>query len=55
MKQIHCSDLHGEKPFIIMDTPFVNLDYEQIVKALELLNKLGESSRILIRSAAAAV
>lgn len=47
MKLIHCSDLHGEKPFIIMDDPFVNLDDEHIVKALELLNKLGESCRSL--------
>ena len=37
----------GEKPFIIMDDPFVNLDDEHIVKALELLNKLGESCQIL--------
>ena len=37
----------GEKPFLILDDPFVNLDEEKVTKGRELLNKLSETYQIL--------
>ncbi len=36
-----------EKPFLILDDPFTNLDDENLEKALEFKEKLGESYQIL--------
>lgn len=36
-----------EKPFIILDDPFVNLDEEKTAKALNLLEKLSEKYQII--------
>jgi len=38
---------HGEKPFLIMDDPFVNLDQSKTEAALQFLNLLGEEYQIL--------
>ncbi|MDO4816450.1 MAG: AAA family ATPase [Bacillota bacterium] len=40
----------GEKPFIIMDDPLVNLDDEHTKKALALINKLGGEHQIIYLS-----
>lgn len=37
----------GEKPFLILDDPFVNLDEEKVTKGRELLDKLSETYQIL--------
>ena len=37
----------GEKPFIILDDPFYNLDDNKIVQALELLRKLSKDYQII--------
>lgn len=37
----------AEKPFIVLDDPFCNLDDKKIRAATELLNKLGEEYQIL--------
>ena len=37
----------AEKPFIVLDDPFCNLDDKKIKAATELLNKLGEEYQIL--------
>lgn len=37
----------GEKPFIILDDPFYNLDDKKIIQALELLNKLAADYQII--------
>ena len=37
----------GEKPFVILDDPFVNLDDEHTAQALELLGKLAQERQIL--------
>ena len=37
----------GEKPFVILDDPFVNLDDEHTAQALELLRKLAQEQQIL--------
>ena len=36
-----------EKPFVILDDPFVNLDDERTAKALELLQELGRERQII--------
>ena len=36
-----------EKPFVILDDPFVNLDDERTAKALELLKELGRERQII--------
>ena len=36
-----------EKPFIILDDPFVNLDEEKTAKALNLLKKLSDKYQII--------
>ena len=37
----------GEKPFIIMDDPFVNLDKEHIEKTLEFLKSVSKDEQII--------
>ena len=37
----------GEKPFVILDDPFVNLDDRHTKEALALLRKLAEERQIL--------
>lgn len=37
----------GEKPFLILDDPFVNLDEEKVTKGRELLDKLSKTYQIL--------
>ena len=37
----------GEKPFLIMDDPFVNLDQKKMEAALEFLRELGEEYQVL--------
>lgn len=37
----------GEKPFLILDDPFVNLDEEKVTKGRELLDKLSMTYQIL--------
>ena len=37
----------GEKPFIILDDPFYNLDDEKLLKSLELIKKLSDEYQIL--------
>ncbi len=37
----------AEKPFLILDDPFVNLDAEKTEKGLKLLEKIGEEYQIL--------
>ena len=37
----------GEKPFVILDDPFVNLDDEHTAQALELVEKLARERQIL--------
>ena len=37
----------GEKPFLILDDPFVNLDEEKVTMGRELLDKLSEIYQIL--------
>lgn len=37
----------NERPFIILDDPFVNLDEEKIKNAMELLNKLAKQYQIV--------
>ena len=36
-----------EKPFVILDDPFVNLDDERTAQALQLLQELGKERQIL--------
>ncbi|MCI7322076.1 MAG: AAA family ATPase [Lachnospiraceae bacterium] len=37
----------GEKPFLILDDPFVNLDEDKIVHGRDLLNRISEEYQIL--------
>lgn len=37
----------GEKPFIVLDDPFVNLDEEKMEKAIELLKNIGKNYQII--------
>ena len=37
----------GEKPFIILDDPFYNLDDDKLSKALSLINKMADDYQIL--------
>lgn len=37
----------GEKPFLILDDPFVNLDEEKVRKGMELLHTLADTYQIL--------
>lgn len=37
----------GEKPFIILDDPFYNLDDEKLLSALELIKKLAQEYQVL--------
>jgi uncharacterized protein YhaN len=37
----------GEKPPLILDDPFVNLDEENLCRAKEILNALSQSRQIL--------
>lgn len=37
----------GEKPFVILDDPFVNLDDERTAQALNLLKELGREQQII--------
>lgn len=37
----------GEKPFIILDDPFYNLDDEKLLKSLDLIKKLSDEYQIL--------
>lgn len=37
----------GEKPFIVLDDPFVNLDEDKIKNAVELLKKLSDEYQII--------
>ena len=36
-----------EKPFVILDDPFVNFDEEKLEKAKKLVKKLGENYQII--------
>ena len=36
-----------EKPFIILDDPFVNLDTEKMSKAKEMLNRLASDYQVI--------
>ena len=37
----------GEKPMLILDDPFVNLDDDRLINAMELLKKLAEDRQII--------
>ena len=37
----------NEKPFIILDDPFVNLDQEKLTKAINLLNEISKKYQII--------
>lgn len=37
----------GEKPFLILDDPFVNLDDENLARALELLRRLSREEQVV--------
>ena len=37
----------GEKPFLILDDPFVNLDEDKVKKGMELLHSLADTYQIL--------